>query len=117
MLQCIKVYEDKKGVFLKLTMGSQVFQRVLSSNHHKNVLAEMLKFARSEQLTDVTFLCKDSKPVFAHRKVLFSVSKLIRTLGRLNEERLTIVLDVSLHRNVIDLNWPFYQAMLALTSL
>ena len=104
MLQCIKVYEDKKGVFLKLTMGSQVFQRVLSSNHHKNVLAEMLKFARSEQLTDVTFLCKDSKPVFAHRKVLFSVSKLIRTLGRLNEERLSIVLDVSLHRNVIDLN-------------
>ena len=70
-------------------------QKVLSSNHHKNVLSEMFKFLSSQCLTDVTFVCKESRVVHAHRKVLVNSSSLFRKIasGRPNEERLVIVVD------------------------
>ena len=76
---------------------TKMMQRVLSSNHHKNVLSEMLKFLKFEHLTDVTFLCSESKPVFAHRKVLVQISPLLKKVvnSRPKEERLNVVVDVS----------------------
>jgi len=55
----------------------------------------MLKFFKQEHLTDVTFLCNDSKPVHAHRKVLVQISPLLRKIvnSRPKEERLMIVVD------------------------
>ena len=71
-------------------------QRVVSNNHHKHVLSEMFKFVQAEALTDVTFVCSQSKPVYAHRKVLEQMSTLVRKIAntRPRDERLVIVLDV-----------------------
>ena len=76
-------------------MDDPPMQKVLSSNHHKNVLSEMFKFLSSQCLTDVTFVCKESRVVHAHRKVLVNSSSLFRKIasGRPNEERLVIVVD------------------------
>ncbi len=70
-------------------------QKVLSSNHHKNLLSEMFKFIEAESLTDVTFLCQHSKPVYAHRKVLLHSSALFRKMinWRPKDERLCIIVD------------------------
>ena len=70
-------------------------QKVLSSNHHKNVLSEMFKFLSSQCLTDVTFVCKESREVHAHRKVLVNSSSLVRKIAstRPKDERLVIVVD------------------------
>ena len=72
-------------------------QKVLSSNHHKNVLSEMFKFVQQEYLTDVTFICEKGHTLHAHRKVLVQMSSLLKKIanGRPKEERLSIVIDVS----------------------
>ena len=66
----------------------------------------LLKFFKQEHLTDVTFLCNDSKPVHAHRKVLVQISPLLRKIvnSRPKEERLMIVVDVSYHFVVLFFN-------------
>ena len=76
-------------------MDDPPMQKVLSSNHHKNVLSEMYKFLPSQNLTDVSFVCKESQIVHAHRKVLVNSSKLVRTIAntRPKEERLVIIVD------------------------
>ena len=76
-------------------MDEPPMQKVLSSNHHKNVLSEMFKFLNSQCLTDVTFICKESRLVHAHRKVLVNSSSMIRKIvsARPKDERLVIVID------------------------
>ena len=76
-------------------MDEPPMQKVLSSNHHKNVLSEMFKFLSSQCLTDVTFVCKESREVHAHRKVLVNSSSLVRKIAstRPKDERLVIVVD------------------------
>ena len=74
-----------------------LMQKVLSSNHHKNVLSEMFKFVQQENLTDVTFICQEGHLLHAHRKVLVQMSSLLKriTNARPKEDRLSIVIDVS----------------------
>lgn len=76
-------------------MDEAMMQKVLSSNHHKNLLSEMYKFIEAESLTDVTFICQSSKSVHAHRKVLLHSSSLFRKIVNLRpkDERLVVVMD------------------------
>jgi len=80
---------------IAIIMDEPPMQKVLSSNHHKNVLSEMFKFLSSQCLTDVTFVCKESREVHAHRKVLVNSSSLVRKIAstRPKDERLVIVVD------------------------
>ena len=75
-----------------------LIQKVLSSNHHKNVLSEMFKFVQLENLTDVTFICQEGHHLHAHRKVLIHMSSLLKKIAntRPKEERLFLIIDVNL---------------------
>jgi hypothetical protein len=80
-------------------------QKVLSSNHHKNVLSEMFKFIDAESLTDVTFVCRGGKNVYAHRKVLAQISPLLRKVIsiRPKEERVIVLSNVGFYKNIFAL--------------
>ena len=60
-------------------------------DHHAYVLQEMTDLLNAESLTDVTFHCSGGSRLHAHRKILASVSPLIRKLATVQQRHHIII--------------------------
>ena len=68
-------------------------------NHYRQMLANMSSLVEAENLTDMTIQCSEGYYIYTHKKILSSVSPVVRKLSRehggLEEnQRLHLILNV-----------------------
>ena len=70
-----------------------------SDNHYRQMLANMSTLVEAENLTDMTIQCAEGYYIYTHKKILSSVSPVVRKLSREHggieeTQRLHLILNV-----------------------